>query len=582
MNCQRLLTSKGNLIYLFVTLLFLSHPTKSFSQTTTINYLTSSLSTSACNVFQSSPSVGGQVHTSLAGGVTFSTSTGIFLATTPASSNGPAAGTAYVIDYTFTPQDQYSVAITTSGGDGSSTLYESAVSSLANFPTSSGDACTPDADVSGYNTQGFGAGSFGGIGSGSKTNTISFTASSAAEYLVIWANGASLDLDGFSISEIVITKTVPSCTLPGPTGLGTANNGTTLTWGAVSGAASYKIAVNDNGTIHNLTSTTNSVGYCASANGDNVSFTVQSVCSGGLAGGTSSPHAFTYNNVLATATGLAFSPVYPFIVYWNAVSGATGYWYEASSGSPISVSGTSVSDPDAELSYGNTYSVKVEAYNACATGSYCTPIQAVMPPANPPCSTAPTVATVEGGTYVVLYAVSGAASYNVGFVNSAGILVYQVDNIGSVITTSGYNCTGVPAGSYYIIAQTNCTGEGSSNWGSRYFGGLQTVSSIIRPLDSTAFRSALISNPADGTISMTVYPNPSRSQANIIYNTSVTGPADISVTTEFGNTVIHQAVSTVAGQNNYALDIGQLASGVYIVRLTDGKNIRYQKLVVAK
>jgi hypothetical protein len=62
----------------------------------------------------------------------------------------------------------------------------------------------------------------------------------------------------------------------------------------------------------------------------------------------------------------------------------------------------------------------------------------------------------------------------------------------------------------------------------------------------------------------------------------VTGPVDLTVTTEFGNTVIHKAISTAAGQNSYALDIGQLANGIYFIRLTDGKNIRYQKLVVAK
>jgi hypothetical protein len=62
-----------------------------FSQTT-INYLTSGLSTSACNVFDFNQTINGVVHTSYAGGVKFSTSSGLLLdvqdKTTPFSGTG--------------------------------------------------------------------------------------------------------------------------------------------------------------------------------------------------------------------------------------------------------------------------------------------------------------------------------------------------------------------------------------------------------------------------------------------------------------------------------------------------------------
>ena len=194
------------------------------------------------------------------------------------------------------------------------------------------------------------------------------------------------------------------------------------------------------------------------------------------------------------------------------------------------------------------------------------------------CSTAPTVSNVEGGTYVSLYPVSGAASYNVGFENTSGVVVYQVPNIGPVITQSGYQCTGVPPGSYYIVAQTNCTNGATSAWGSPYFGGLQTVNSVKANTDS-ARMSAIV---AGQTIGLLAYPNPTHSQVNLIYNSPGGGQADIMIASAFGNTVYRKLVNTAAGQNYYTLDIGELASGVYVLKITDGKTMHYQKLLITK
>jgi Secretion system C-terminal sorting domain len=379
----------------------------------------------------------------------------------------------------------------------------------------------------------------------------------------------------------------PVCNIGAPSGLGVTNAGTTLIWNPVPGAGYYNIYVTD---VHNgedfystLTSNDAEVNFCALGVSDNVSFTVQSFCPNAGAGGSSSTSEYVYSpQALSAPTKLSFSNVPPYTVSWYPVSGATYYYYQEAGSTPIPVSGTSISDPSAQLSYGTTYDVSVAAANSCTTGSYCTPMQVTLPSNNPSCSPAPTVSYVEGGTFVELYPVSGATSYNVGFENSSGILVWQIDDISTSITSSGYNCTGVPSGSYYIIAQANCGSEGSSNWGSPYYGGLQSVSRTVSPLDSARSRATFNNVQCDSTIAMTVYPNPSHSFVNIFYNTTQTGPADLTVTTEFGNSIIRKMVTTNSGQNTYMLDISQLASGIYFIRLTDGKNIRYQKLVIAK
>ena len=91
---------------------------------------------------------------------------------------------------------------------------------------------------------------------------------------------------------------------------------------------------------------------------------------------------------------------------------------------------------------------------------------------------------------------------------------------------------------------------------------------------------------ADGTTNgspdLLAYPNPTHSQVNLIYTAQGSGSADVTITSEFGNTVFHKQVSTVAGQNNYSLNIGELASGIYILRITDSKTLRYQKLLITK
>jgi hypothetical protein len=330
--------------------------------------------------------------------------------------------------------------------------------------------------------------------------------------------------------------------------------------------------------VSNLTSTGTTVNFCPKASGDNVSFTVQGVCNGGSGGLISSPYSYTYSNTLAAPTGVSFSNVSPFTVSWNAVPGAAFYWYEVQGAAPVVVNGTSVSDPSAELSYNESYEVSVAAANSCTTGPYSTPIPAVMPVS---CSSpAPTVAVVEG-TFVILYSVSGAASYNVGFENSSGVVVYQVNNIGSVITTSGYNFTGVPAGSYYVVAQTNCTNGASSAWGSPYDNALTYVSFKTR-VDSMKLSALAADGSTLGSPDLLAYPNPKHSQVNLIYTAQGSGSADVTITSEFGNTVFHKQVSTIAGQNNYSLNIGELASGIYILRITDSKTLRYQKLLITK
>ncbi len=83
-----------SIIKLLCFLWLITHSVISYTQTTTINYLTSGLSTTACNVFNPHVIINNTDHTSYAGGVSFDTTHGLFLATSPLAS--PPGATAFV------------------------------------------------------------------------------------------------------------------------------------------------------------------------------------------------------------------------------------------------------------------------------------------------------------------------------------------------------------------------------------------------------------------------------------------------------------------------------------------------------
>jgi hypothetical protein len=575
MKFLRLPARKGVLPFI-VFCLFLLTSTQLYSQTTTFTYNGSGLSETACNVFSTPVKIGGSYHEICSGGVTYDGAE-LNLAT-GTTSNGSQGGTAYLIGYAFSAGTNYSISITASSQGSNVILRAGVFATLPSFVDNTA-VCTVETGESSIGT---------GVYKNGETLTtkstaysiLSFTPTSQLLYLIIGADDGGT-VSSAQITSISITATTSTCTIGTPSGLTTSNNNMTLDWTGLINAVSYKIAVSDisGGTTYpsTLTSTGTSVNFCPKASGDNVSFTVQGVCSNGVGGGISAPHSYTYTNVLAAPTGVTFNNVSPFTVSWNAVPGATFYWYEVQGDAPVVVNGTSVSDPSAELSYNQSYEVSVAAANSCVTGPYSTPIPAVMPVT---CNS-PIVAVVEGN-YIKFYSVSGAASYNVGFENSSGTVVYQINNIGSVITSSGYTVTGVPAGSYYIVGQTNCTNGATSAWGAAYGDGLIYISSFKTQADSLK-ASALVADGATlGSPDLLAYPNPTHSQVNLIYTAQGSGSADVTITSEFGNTVFHKQVSTVAGQNNYSLNIGELANGVYILRITDSKTLRYQKLLITK
>ena len=192
---------------------FMSFTLVTKSQTKTFDYLPSGLSTSACNVFNPAVNIDGVSHSSYAGGVSFNATYGLGLITTP--QNGPPGpgGTAYVVNYSFTPGIKYDISITAIGRP-EMLLKTSVVPNFTQFVTNSTTVCVSDNNAYSYQTAGYGQ-------SSNPTSTTSatyaipqftITGNTGYPYLIIWASGgrSNVAIDVLYISKIVITPTLPA------------------------------------------------------------------------------------------------------------------------------------------------------------------------------------------------------------------------------------------------------------------------------------------------------------------------------------------------------------------------------------
>ena len=191
-----------------LTCLMMIHNLVTFSQIKTIDYLTSGLSTSACNVFNPQVTLNGVIHTSYAGGANFNSTYGLGLTTTP--QNSPPGGTAYVINYNFIPGTKYDIAITAIGNS-AIVLKTSVVPNFNQFTTNGTTSCTPDNFAYSYITAGYGQSS-NPTSTSSTTYTIpqfTITGNNVYPYLIVWASGgrSNLALDVLYVSKVVITPT---------------------------------------------------------------------------------------------------------------------------------------------------------------------------------------------------------------------------------------------------------------------------------------------------------------------------------------------------------------------------------------
>jgi hypothetical protein len=392
-----------------------------------------------------------------------------------------------------------------------------------------------------------------------------------------------------SNANFTINGTPPPC--GDATGLAAGsitNTDATVSWGAVSGAVSYEVDYKaaSSATWINATtaSTATSVVLSGLTQGTLYDYRVRATCSGGS--GNYVAAQFTTTAPCGTPTGLSAGSITGSgaTVSWTAVSGATSYdvdYKTATSSTWINaVTGTtSTSRAISGLSASTTYDWRVRAN--CASGS--------SPYAQGSFTTA-AVSTCPGSLDVSTNGnASGAATipFNTdvrGLINPSG----DNDYYRFVITTGGtatITLSTLPADYDIRLYSSNGTsqlaisqaGGTSSETISRtytagtYFVrvyGYQNANNAtqcytLRVQLGTASRVVEPVTPKADVVS--IYPNPVRNELKLNMGT-YTEPVNVTVTDMYGR---RMATKTFA--NAASLSTAKMASGVYLVTITDQK-----------
>lgn len=312
------------------------------------------------------------------------------------------------------------------------------------------------------------------------------TAGTTYYYIVTAVNSAGESAASAQVSATTNATPTPTPSLPAtPAGV-MATGGTnqvTLSWSAVSNAASYNI----------YWSTKTGV---TTSNGTKISGATSPAVQAGLAAGTTYYYIVTAVNsagestpsvqVAATTVTPTPAPTVPaapsgvtatggakqVTLSWPAVSGTTSYnvYWSTASGVTIAngtrIAGATSPYVHTGLSAGTSYYYVVTAVNGAGESAPSTQATATTNAPLPAVPAAPTGVTATGGANQVSLswsAVSGATSYNVYWSTTSGVTTASGTKIAGV--TSPYVQTGLAAGTayYYIVTAVNSAGESAAS-----------------------------------------------------------------------------------------------------------------------
>jgi hypothetical protein len=160
------------------------------------------------------------------------------------------------------------------------------------------------------------------------------------------------------------------------------------------------------------------------------------------------------------------------------------------------------------------------------------------------------------------------ANYQLALLNSGGTVLQSSINSGTASET--INST-VTAGTYY--ARVYPANKGAFN---------ASICYTLRVQTGTASKSQAGKGVAYVSNKFTVSPNPAGYSVNLAFNATVAGNAAISVTNQTGSVVLSKILSVNKGDNTRTLDVSNLATGSYFIKIQTGSVIQTAKLVIAR
>ena len=346
-----------------------------------------------------------------------------------------------------------------------------------------------------------------------------FTAGQSARMQAIFASGGAR-VAMLSSLGCQAPATGGSCGVPASLASSAiTTSSATLSWGAVSGAASYNVQYRVVGASSwtSASSTSTSLAVASLAASSNYEFQVQGVC-------TSASSAFSSSSTFTTA---------------GVVTGCSDA-YESNNTS----------------STAKTIAVNTDIVGLIGTSSDLDWF---------------TFTTVSPNTNLNLTLTNLAGDYDLRLYNSSKSTLTTSQNGGTTAEQIIRNTT--TAAKYYVKVYGYGGAFSASQCYTLRINASSSTFRIINDGDNSGK-----GNTDDGITAL--YPNPTKDYLNIYYTSANDLQSTIQVTDQLGRVVIEKSQELTTGENKFSVDVHSLAKGIYFISMTVAGEFSVQKFVV--
>lgn len=158
------------------------------------------------------------------------------------------------------------------------------------------------------------------------------------------------------------------------------------------------------------------------------------------------------------------------------------------------------------------------------------------------------------------------ANYQLRLLSSTGTTLQTSSNTGTTNETITRTLT---AGTYYARVYPSGNANNAS------------VCYTLRVQLGTASRSSQVLEQYVSN-SFTVSPNPTVNTANLLFNSEISGLADIVITNQVGTILVMNKTTVTEGENRKRIDVSKLPGGIYFIKIQAGDKTQTAKIVILK
>ncbi|HTA28392.1 MAG TPA: T9SS type A sorting domain-containing protein, partial [Bacteroidia bacterium] len=157
----------------------------------------------------------------------------------------------------------------------------------------------------------------------------------------------------------------------------------------------------------------------------------------------------------------------------------------------------------------------------------------------------------------------------------------QIDSVPN--STLTYTDSFPPLGSFYAVEAVNPSGTCIPTMSIR---GHRAAGAMLSGSFSNGFNTAIlgVNNIANTVSNFNIYPNPNNGQISVEWSavSGLLSEVRISILNELGQVVYDNTDTQVAGKNKKQLNLENLASGVYTLRMQTSGGTTVRKVVIMK